>query len=728
LPAKVFGKFSENSPKVLHFSVNNQTGQLYEFGEFRLEAEERVLLRKGKPVTLTPKALETLLVLVENGGRLVNKEDLIKAVWADTFVEEANLARNIWTLRKALGDDEANHRYIETVPKRGYRFVAPVTRVPIEDTEVLIQRRVRARIVSEELETSEEPRSASPVAHTEAQPIESVAAKKQLADRSADIVMERHTIARIVTEEEEEANARSESEPAFEPKALLARGEKDKEVNRIRRLALGAVVVLLVGLTLALTYPWGLLKSQGTQTRATVRSLAVLPFKPIGAGDEDEYLGLGMADALITKLSNIREINVRPTSAVRKYRAQDQDPVAAARELGVEAVIEGSVQKVGEQVRVTVQLVSVRDGTPLWGQKFDEQFTDIFAVQDQISEQVARALTLSLSSAEKELLTKHYTENSEAYQLYLKGRFFWNKRTVEGLKKGISYFNEAVEKDPSYALAYVGLADSYSLLSDYSGLLPKQAYPQAKEAAMRALELDERLAEAHATLAFIKAAYDWDWPGAESEYRRAIELNPNYETAHQWYAEYLSGMGRHREAVAEIRRAKEINPLSLIINAVEAWVLYHARDYDQAIAQGQKVVEMDPNFAEVYEYLKRCYDQKGMYREAIAARQMRRKLAGLHAEETAALRDASAATSAGVYWRKRLEQEIEESRREPNTAFDMAEIFAQLGKKDEAFAWLERAYEERYFMMMYLKVAPNLDPRRSDPRFVHLLRRVRHTP
>jgi TolB-like protein/Tfp pilus assembly protein PilF len=435
---------------------------------------------------------------------------------------------------------------------------------------------------------------------------------------------------------------------------------------------------------------------------------------------------LGMADALITKLSNIREINIRPTSAVRKYDAPDQDPVAAGRELRVEAVIEGSVQRVGDRIRVTVQLVSVRDGAPLWAEKFDEQFTNIFAVQDRISEQVAQALTPS--SSEREPLTKHYTESSEAHQLYLKGRYFWNKRTVEGLNKSVGYFSEAVEKDPSYALAYVGLADSYSLLSEYSGLPPKEAYPKAKRAAMRALELDERLAEAHAAMGLIKTSYDWDWPGTEREYRRAIELNPNYETAHQWYAEYLSGQGRHEEALAEIRRAKEINPASLIINAVEAWVLYHAREYDQAIAQAQKVVEMDPHFAEVYEYLKRCYDQKGMYKEAIAARQMRRKLAGLDAKETAALREAAAATSARVYWQKRLEQDVEESKRELSTGIDMAEIYAQLGEKDEAFKWLERAYEERSVMMMYLKVLPNLDPLRSDPRYADLLRRVGHTP
>lgn len=661
--------------------MSRLTQHSYEFGPFRLDPAEHILLREGEPLPLRPKEFAVLLALVENHGHVLTKDELLKGVWPGQFVEEGNLNRHISTLRRMLGETPDAPLYVETVPKVGYRFVAEV---------------------------------------------------REIRGGSADMVIERHTIARIVTEEEEEANEgreRGESGHAPMPKALPERVGKESVGLRSQRLSLAFVILLLVGLTVALTRPWSALKMEEKQTGAgAVRSLAVLPFRPIGAGDEDEYLGLGMADALITKLSNIREINIRPTSAVRKYGARDQDPVAAGRALGVEAIVEGSVQRVGEQVRVTVQLVSVRDGAPLWAEKFDEHFTNIFTVQDRISEQVARALMLTLSNSEKQQLAKHYTENSEAYQLYLKGRYFWNKRTVEGLKKGISYFNQAIEKDPSYALAYVGLADSYSLLSDYDGLPARQAYPQAKRAAMRALELDNRLAEAHAALAFIKAAYDWDWPGAESEYRLAIELNPNYETAHQWYAEYLSGMGRHEEALAEIRRAREINPLSLIINAVESWILYNARRYDEAIVQGQKVLEMDPQFAEVYEYLKRCYDLKGMYKEAIVARQMRRKFAGVDPEETATLREASAATSAAAYWQKRLEQEIVESKREPSGAFDMAEIYAQLGEKDRAFTLLEEAYEERDFLMMYLKVLPTLDPLRSDTRFADLQRRVGLTP
>lgn len=660
--------------------------RVYEFGPFRLDPAEHVLLRDGEAVPLRPKEFDVLLALVGNHRHVLTKEELLEAVWPNQFIEEGNLNRQISTLRRVLGDTSDEPQYVQTVPKVGYRFVASVREIVARDAVVV-----------------------------------------ELRDQSSDLVIERHTVARIVTEEDEAKDVR-DLEPVFEPAALLTTGKKERRISRTQRLALSIAGVLLVSLTLALVYSRNLRKPRETNAAPLVRSLAVLPFKPIGTADDDEYLGLGMADALITKLSGIREINTRPTSAVRKYGAKDQDPVAAGRELGVEAVIEGSVQRLGDQVRVTVQLISVRDRAPVWAEKFDEPYTNIFAVQDRISEQVAQALRVSVSSAEKELLTKHYTENSEAYQLYLKGRYFWNKRTGDGLKKGISYFNEAVEKDPSYALAYAGLADSYSLLSDYNELPPKQAYPQARKAVMRALELDEQLAEGHATLAFINTTYDWDWLGAEREYRRAIELNPNYETAHQWYAEYLSGMGRHEEALAEIRRAKEINPVSLIINAVEAWILYHARQYDAAIAQGQKVVEMDPNFAEVYEYLKRSYDQKGMFKEAISARQMRRRLGGFDAEMTPALREAATATSARVYWQKRLEQEMEESKRELNTAFDMAEIYAQLGEKDRALTWLVKAYEERYFMMMYLKVAPNLDPLRSDPRFADLLRRVGHTP
>jgi tetratricopeptide (TPR) repeat protein len=342
-----------------------------------------------------------------------------------------------------------------------------------------------------------------------------------------------------------------------------------------------------------------------------------------------------------------------------------------------------------------------------------------------MAKRLAGALAVNLTGEEKQGLAKQYTGNTEAYQLYLKGRYFWNKRTVDDLSKSVGYFKEAIEKDSRFALAYTGLADSYSLLSDYEAVPPEETYPQTKMAVAKALEIDGTLAEARTSLAYTKAFYEWDWAGAETEFKRAIELNPNYPTAHQWYAEYLSAMGRNEEALAEIKRAEELDPVSLIIGAVEAWIRYFARDYDTAITKCLKVIEMDPTFAEAYDYLKRSYDQKRMYREAIAARQTRRRILGRDARETTALRTASAATSSRVYWQKRLELETYESKHEHLSPFEMAEIFAQLGEKDRALDWLEKAYAEHNFMIMYVKVAPNLDPLRSEQRFADLLHNLR---
>jgi tetratricopeptide (TPR) repeat protein len=392
--------------------------------------------------------------------------------------------------------------------------------------------------------------------------------------------------------------------------------------------------------------------------------------------------------------------------------------------LGVDVVLDGNVQRIGLQIRVTVQLVNVKDGKLLWGEKFDEKLTDIFALQDAISDQVARAIEPGLTGEERLLVAKRYTADPEAHRAYVRGRILWNRRTGRDLAESIKYFNEAIERDPNYALAYAGLADANSLLADYTGTLPRESYGKARDAALKALELDQNLAEGHTSLAYVKMYYYWDWPGVEAGYRRAVELNQNYATAHQWYSEYLAAMGRFDEALAEIRRAREIDPLAPVINAGEVWILYFARRYDEAIDAGEKLQETSPDFAEINEYLKRCYDQVGRYRAAITARQMRRKLVGIDPTESPALKRAAAATSHETYWKSRLEQEIDDAKREPPYPFDMAEIYAQLGEKDKAFEWLEQAYERRTYLMMYLKVAPNLDPLRSDPRFTDLLRRT----
>lgn len=636
---------------------------VYEFGRFVLDPEEKTLFVDGAPVHLPAKEFETLLLLVENCGKALSKEEMMAAVWADTFVEESNLAKYVSKLRKLLETNGQN--FIETIPKHGYRFNADVRLSVSADAE--------------------------------------------------PVVIEKRTVKRLkIAIDEEDEN------PPLLPEAGQATGEKRRN-NFWRYLS----IFVLLGAFGVSVYFWFGREVKPPKKIVAIKSVAVLPFKSVKAEDADEYLRLGLTDSLISKLSGLKQIVVRPTGAVRNYAAAD--PLIAGRELRVDAVLDGNVVRVEQQIRVSVQLISVSDGKVLWGGRFDEKFTDIFKVQDAISEQVARALAPGLSGDEKGALAKHHTTNPDAHRAYVRGRFFWNRRTEDGLKEAIKYFNEAIEKDPNYALAFAGLADAYSLLADYNAAQPAEAYEKAKSAALKALELDDNLAEAHTSLAYVKMYYYWDWQGVESGYKRAIELNPNYATAHQWYSEYLTAMGRFDEALAEIRRAREIDPLSPSINAGEVWVLYFARRYDEAIEQGRKIAEINPEFAEIHEYLKRCYDQKGMYREAINARQTRRRLAGRDATETKALKTAASAVNPQNYWRARLQQEIEDARSESFENYDMAEISAQIGEKEQAFEWLEKAYQKHDYELIYLKVAPNLDPLRSDPKFADLLRRVNLT-
>lgn len=621
-------------------------GSVYAFGSFVLDPGERTLFSNGTPLHLPAKEFETLVLLVENNGKVLSKDAMMAAVWNDAFVEEGNLAKQISRLRKLLEVD--GNKYIETVPKHGYRFKADVSRV--------------------------------------------LPSSPTLDDSGAEVTL-------------------NDANPPV-------------QVRGFRPLTSLSVVflVLLAGAVGVVFYYLIVNRPPTGANVSAARSVAVLPFKPVAGNEPDENLRLGLTDALITKLSGLKDVVVRPTNAVRKY--MDQEPVSAGRELGVDTVLDGNIQLLDQQIRVTVQLINVENGSLIWGGKFDERFTDIFSLQDAISQAVATAIRPGLSGTEKSFLTKRYTKSAEAQQAYVQGRLLWNRRTADTIRSSIALFDDAIRKDPTYALAFAGRADAYSLLADYNGAPQKESYEKARESALKALELDPDLAEAHTALAYTKMYYFWDWEGSDREYRRAIEINPNYATAHQWYSEYLAGMGRFDEALAEIRRAKEIDPLSPVINAGEVWILYFARRYDDAIEHGRRLVESNPEFAEVNEYLKRSYDQKGMYSEAINMRQMRRKLVGLDFKETSALRKAAAATDHDGYWKARLEQELEEAKTEGPATYDLAEIYAQLGDKDRAFEWLEKAFEQRTYFMMYIKVAPNLDPVRSDPRFTEMLRRI----
>jgi DNA-binding winged helix-turn-helix (wHTH) protein/TolB-like protein/Flp pilus assembly protein TadD len=479
------------------------------------------------------------------------------------------------------------------------------------------------------------------------------------------------------------------------------------------------ILVLLLGL-----YFW-----RG-RTPAPVTSIAVLPFKPLEVKASDPSLELGMTDTMIVRLSTIGQITVLPLSAVRRYTAPEQDPVQAGRELGVESVLDGSIQKSQDRIRVRVRLVRARDGQSLWADQFDEKFTDIFTVQDAISERVAAALELKLGGNGVGQLKRRDTENTDAYQAYLRGRYFWGKRGTENLMKAIEEFNQALALDNKYALAFAGLADCYNLLPSYGGLSPVEAYPKARAAATKALEIDDTIAEAHASLARIKANYDWDWPGAEAEFKRAIELNPNCSSAHYFYAlNYLVPMGKLDEAAAQLRRARELEPFSLIINTNLGVVFYYQARYDEAIEQYRKALELDKRFVTARLRLIDVYAETGRYAQALAEQEeIVEPLGTENPRYLEQLKDALRQSGPQGYWRKRLEQAKERANDEYVPPTSVAGFAARVGDNEQAFAWLEKAYEKRDEGLTRLKLDPRYKTLRADTRYTDLLRRIHLGP
>jgi tetratricopeptide (TPR) repeat protein len=424
-----------------------------------------------------------------------------------------------------------------------------------------------------------------------------------------------------------------------------------------------------------------------------------------------------MADTLISRLGNNREIVVRPLSAVRRYSGLEQDSVQAGRALAVDSVLDGSIQRWGEHIRVNVRLVKTTSGASLWTGTFDEKFTDIFVVQDAIANKVAAALALRLGGEEQKHLTRRYTENAEAYHFYLKGRFHWNKRAPHDLHKSIEHFKQAIALDPSYALAFAGLADAYTLLANAGGPA-HEIMPKAREAARKAVSLDDNLAEAHAALGNTIIYYDYDFAGAEREHKRAIELNPNYATARHWYSELLMGLGRHEEAIAEIRRALEIDPPSLILNRQYGASLLFARRYDDAVAQMKKTVELDANFAVAHSTLSTAYRMRGDYAESVEELARFQELVG--GEQAAALMRESFAAGG---WRGFLRAMAGEPRPANLAFYNLATFQAELGETDRAFVELNNSYQNREGILGLLNVDPRFDSLHDDPRFRDLLRR-----
>ncbi len=476
-----------------------------------------------------------------------------------------------------------------------------------------------------------------------------------------------------------------------------------------RRLAFAALALVILAVVAAGIY---LLSGRGK----AIDSVAVLPIVNVGANPDTEYLSDGVTESLINNLSQLPNLKVIARSSVFRYKGRDVDPKTVGRELGVSAVLTGRVMQRGDDLSISIELTDTRDNSHIWGAQYSRKLADIMMVQSEISREVTEKLRLRLSGEEKKQLAKRHTENTEAYQLYLRGRYHFNKLTVDGVQRGIEFFRQAIERDPNYALAYIGLADCYNYLGKPM---------EAKAAITRAIEIDDTLGEAHASLAFITLLHDWDWAGAERHFKRGIELNPNYAMAHHWYAVYLAHMGRHEEAMREAKRAQELDPLSLIVNMTPAVTLYLARRYDQAIEEVRKVLDMEANFPPAHNLLGLAYEQKGKYEEAILEHQKVIDLSAGSAEAEVAVK--AMIGHAYAVWGKRGEavkilNELLELR--DVTPYSIAEIYVGLGEKDQAFEWLEKAYQKRNFQMVGLKVNPNFDSLRSDPRFTELLRRM----
>jgi len=626
-----------------------ETNELYEFGPFRADGLRRLLLRDGQPVPLTSRVFDTLLVLIQNRDRVLTKDDLLKTIWPGTFVEEANLAQNVSVLRRALGEIPGEHRYIATVPGRGYRFVADVVTT--------------------------------------------------VAAHQPEVGMERRTTAELVVEEE-----------STWPLGWQRPGA--------RRLTVAAIL-LSVGLAWAGWHLWK--RPLSTPDVTAARSIAVLPFHQLDdAGDK--ALGLGLADAVITKLSNIRRLVVRPTNAILKYGGDSVNARAAAGELDVEALLEGTLQKSRDRIRLNVQLVRAADQRPLWAETFDAAFTDIFAVEDAISEKVAQALAVKLAEGEKQRVDKRYTANLDAYRYYLEGRFSGFQFTPDGLQRSIGYFGRAIAIDPSYALAYSGLADAYTTASDWV-LPPREAMPKAEAAARRALAYDDALAEAYGALAHAQL-HEWKLAEARTGFARALALNPNITSIYFAYGEYLAAAGKQDEAIAEFRGALKIDPLSAEIMLMLPFPMYLKGDYHAAEAAGATAIQAHPDFWAPYMGRGYAYLAEGRFPESIADFERGR---ALNPKATINLSGLAAAHARAGHRKETLDllaRMQQMALRQYVAPFDIAVVYAALGDTGRALDWLDKAYQDQSEMLLFMDIYPPLTELRGNPRFRNLVQRV----
>ena len=641
---------------------------LYEFGPYRLDTAERLLLRDGEPVPLTPKAFETLVALVQRSGHLVEKDELMKVVWSDAFVEESNLTNNVYALRKMLGHGENGQSYIETVPKRGYRFTARVTELPAEA-----------------------------------------------------LVVEKRTVTRVVTEETF-ADDESQQKQVIGGSPTLAIAPGPVHIDPRWRWLLVALISL--SLVLAGVFIYRSLTADRSLTsapRPQIESIAVLPFKNDSGNADLEYLSDGVTESLINSLSQLPQLKVIARTSSFQYKGKDANPQEVSRALGVHAIVLGHVVQRDENLVVSVELIDTRDKTQVWGERYTRRTNDVQAVQEDIARMISEKLRVKLTGAQQQQMAKRATENPQAYELYLTGLFHFRRPGLEGVRKSLDYFNQAVALDPNFALAWVEVARVNRFLVGNSLLDPKEGLPKVKAAVQKALEFDETLAEAHVELANSKKD-DWDWVGAEREFKRAIELNPNLAEAHNRYSSYLSLVERHTEALAENKRAQELDPLRIGLRGNEATTLSLARRYDEAIEKIKQYIELNPGHGMSHVILGFTYEGKGMYEAAIGEFQKAIKIMGETTSNQIYLGCALALS--GKKKEARTIFEKLKNTREYVTPSELAYLDIALGDKEGAMIRLEKAYAARDPHLQNLKVDPHFDSLRSDPRFQDLLRRV----
>jgi len=636
--------------------MDEQTQCNYEFGSFRVEPAEQLLRRNNEIVPLTPKAYETLLVLVRQSGHVVGKDELMKEIWPNTFVEEANLAHNISMLRKALGESPNEQQFIQTVPKRGYRFIPEVTKV----------------------------------ANEPATPVRQEQLPRPSLTLQSGVVVQDRTIG-----------------------ALFA--------NRsVKKMTVSGLVLLLLAFA-------GLGLYLRSRPENVIDSLAVLPFTNGSESAQSEYLSDGITESLINNLSQLPDFRVKSRNLTFHYKGKQINPQQVGGALGVSAILTGKVVQQGDALIIQADLVRVSDGSQIWGRQYSRKAADIFEIQEEISRNIAQALRLKLSSAEQQLLARRYTENTEAYHSYLKGRFFANQRTPAATQKAVEFFEQATKLDPEYVLPYAGLANAYVANMYQTTQSPKELIPKARAAVMRALALNDTIAETHAALGNIKLI-EWDWAAAEKSFKRAKELNLNYEPSNPGYERLLCIRQRCDEAVDESKRILELDPVSVLFNRNVALSLYLARRYDEAIEQSRKTAELDPNMPSTYLWLAKSYEQKALYDLAIEGYLKAGSYVTSEPEAKARLRTAYQNSGWLGYWREFLNLLQKRASEKDPSEYLLAETYARLGEKDQAFFWLEKAFEQHNSWMIFLSTDPLWDQFRSDSRYASIIRRMNLEP